>query len=268
MSWMRPLGDTGLEVSALGLGTVKLGRNQGVKYPRGFSLPDDQSAAALLALARDLGINLIDTAPAYGRSEERLGQLLAGQRDHWLICSKVGEEFEGGRSSFDFSPQHTRRSVERSLLRLKTDVLDILLVHSDGNDLQIIEEFGTLETLAQLKREGLIRAFGMSTKTAAGGIAATELCDVVMLTCNPAYREELPVLDACARLGRGALVKKALASGHLLQWAGSGPAISDPVQASMDLLFAHKGTSSAIVGTLSLDHLKDNVEAARRALRA
>lgn len=58
----RPLGDTGLAVSPLGLGTVKFGRDQGVKYPSGFTIPDDHEAADLLALAHDLGINLIDTA--------------------------------------------------------------------------------------------------------------------------------------------------------------------------------------------------------------
>ena len=80
MNWMRPLGNTGMEISALGFGTVKLGRNEGVKYPQGFSIPDDRSASALIAYAQELGINLIDTAPAYGNSEERLGKLLAGQR--------------------------------------------------------------------------------------------------------------------------------------------------------------------------------------------
>ncbi|MFW8341556.1 aldo/keto reductase, partial [Klebsiella pneumoniae] len=71
--FLRPLGSTGLRVSPLGLGTVKLGRDQGVKYPNGFRIPDDQQARELLYLARELGINLIDTAPAYGVSEERLG---------------------------------------------------------------------------------------------------------------------------------------------------------------------------------------------------
>jgi len=260
MSWLRPLGDTGLQVSALGLGTVKLGRNRGVKYPRDFSLPDDRSAAMLLAQARDLGINLIDTAPAYGSSEERLGKLLAGQRNHWLICSKVGEEFEAGQSSFDFSPEHTRLSVERSLRRLNADVLDIVLVHSDGNDLHIIEDLGTLQALAQLKKEGLIRAFGMSTKTVEGGLAAAAAGDVVMLTYNLQQREEAEVLDACARLHRGALVKKALASGYL------GRETDDPVQASMDLVFSHPGTSAAIVGTISPTHLQANVEAVRASL--
>jgi aryl-alcohol dehydrogenase-like predicted oxidoreductase len=257
---MRPLGSTGLEVSALGLGTVKLGRDRGVRYPRAFAIPDDRAAAALLARARDLGINLIDTAPAYGNSEERLGRLLKGQRDAWVICSKVGEEFEAGQSLFDFSPEHTRLSVRRSLRRLATEVIDLVLVHSDGNDLAIIEEMATLDVLADLKSEGLIRAYGVSTKSVAGGLAAAARGDVVMLTYNLDHREEQPVLDACARLGKGALIKKALASGHLADH------LPDPVQASMDLVFGHPGTSAAIIGTIDPVHLAANSAAVRRTL--
>ena len=76
----RPLPGTDMMISPIGLGTVKLGRDQGVKYPDSFTIPDDKAAADLLALSHDLGINLLDTAPAYGRSEERLGPLLQGQR--------------------------------------------------------------------------------------------------------------------------------------------------------------------------------------------
>jgi aryl-alcohol dehydrogenase-like predicted oxidoreductase len=260
MSWLKPLGSTGIMVSALGLGTVKLGRDRGVKYPSDFTIPDDRSAAALLDQASDLGINLIDTAPAYGNSEARLGQLLAGQRNKWLICSKVGEEFEDGESTFDFTPEHTIKSVERSLRRLKTEVIDLVLVHSDGSEMRIMKEMGTLEALSELKSAGLIRAYGMSTKSVAGGLAAAEECDVVMLTYNLVQREESAVLDACARLKKGALIKKVLASGHL-------PADGqNPVQASMELIFSHPGTSSAIVGTITPAHLEANVMAARAAL--
>ena len=70
----RQMGSTGIEVSVLGLGTVKIGRDQEVKYPSGFTIPDDDEVRDLLALSQDLGINFIDTAPAYGNSEERLGQ--------------------------------------------------------------------------------------------------------------------------------------------------------------------------------------------------
>jgi len=261
MSWLRPLGGTGLEVSALGLGAVKLGRNEGLKYPTGFDLPDDRSAAALLALAQDLGINLIDTAPAYGDSEERLGKLLRGQRQRWLLCSKVGEEFAAGQSRFDFSPEYAGASVRRSLRRLQTEVLDLVLVHSNGADLAIINEMGTLQALQQLKDEGLIRAFGMSTKTLAGGLAAAPHCDVLMLTYNPGQREELPVLDACADLNTAVLIKKALASGHL-----DSSCEGDPVQTSLELALSHPATSAVVIGTINPDHLRDNVAAARRAL--
>ncbi|MBE9537841.1 MAG: aldo/keto reductase [Proteobacteria bacterium] len=260
MSWMRPLGNTGMVVSALGLGTVKLGRDQGVKYPEGFTIPDDRAATALLTQARSLGINLIDTAPAYGKSEQRLGPLLRGQRKDWLICSKVGEEFCDGESHFDFSPEHVEFSIERSLQHLETDYIDMVLVHSDGNDLDIINHLGTLQALEAIKQRGLIRAFGMSTKTVDGGIAAAAASDIVMLTYNLAYRDEEKVLDECARLGKGALIKKALASGHLAK------DYDDPVQASMDLIFAHPGTSSAIIGTITPEHLEANVLAAKRVI--
>lgn len=261
MAWMRELGQSGLRVSALGLGTVKLGRDQGVRYPRGFTIPDDRAARALLDRARDLGINLIDTAPAYGSSEQRLGQLLAGQRGDWVICSKVGEEFEDGQSRFDFSPEHTCFSVDRSLLRLNTEMIDIVLVHSDGNDLAIIEQLGTLQALAELKKDGKIRAFGISTKTVEGGLAAVPHSDVLMLTYNLNQMQDRPVLDACAANRKGVLIKKAFASGHLAQTE------TDPVQASMDLVFSHPATSSVVVGTINPVHLEANATAARRSLR-
>src|SRR5690606_40669066 len=142
----RPLGSTGLMVSPLGLGTVKLGRDQGVKYPNGFSIPDDEQARQLLALARDLGINLIDTAPAYGVSEERLGPLLAGQRGEWVIVRKVGEEVENGQTRVDLSPEHTRITAERSHRRLRTDRLELGLVQSDGNNREISPASGAYQT--------------------------------------------------------------------------------------------------------------------------
>ncbi|BFM14004.1 aldo/keto reductase [Maricurvus nonylphenolicus] len=258
----NPIGQTGINVSALGLGTVKLGRDQGVKYPSSFTIPDDKAAASLISQAKDLGINLIDTAPAYGNSEERLGTLLKGQRNDWVICSKVGEEFRNGDSFFDFTPEHTRFSVERSLLYLNTDHIDLLLVHSDGNDIDIINRYGILDVLADLKQEGLIRGFGMSTKTVEGGLLAAEKSDCVMVTYNLNHLEEEPVIDYCLQNDKGVLLKKALASGHIAVDSDN----SDPVQASMDFIFAHPGVSSAIVGTINPKHLQNNVDNAISAL--
>ena len=88
----RTLGQSGIHASCLGLGTVKFGRNQEVKYPKTFSIPSDKQLEGLLDEARELGINLLDTAPAYGSSEQRIGQILT-DRSNWILCTKVGEEF-------------------------------------------------------------------------------------------------------------------------------------------------------------------------------
>lgn len=248
----RSLGSTGLTVSPLGLGTVKIGRNQGVKYPSGFELPDDQQVRNLLALARDLGINLLDTAPAYGISEQRLGPLLKGQRSDWVLCSKVGEEFENGESWFDFSAVHTRRSVERSLQRLQTDYLDLVLVHSDGNDLTVLED-QVYPELQQLKQAGLIRGFGFSGKTVEGGLKALEDGDCAMVTWNLREQTERPILDFALSHNKGILVKKALASGHICLEG------EDPVTAGFELVYSHPAVSSAIIGTINPTHLTQNV---------
>lgn len=249
----RRLGSTAIDVSVLGLGTVKLGRNQQVRYPRPFSLPSDQQAASLLGCAAELGINLLDTAPAYGDSEDRLGRLLAGRRADWVLCTKVGEEFTDGRSRFDFSAAHVRRSVERSLRRLHTDWLDVVLIHSDGNDLDILDRGDALETLLALKAAGHIRAVGMSHKTEAGGRRALELgSDVIMATLNLAERDEIDLIAEAGASGRGVLVKKAMASGH----AGAD---------SLRFATAQPGVSSVVVGTIDPDHLRANARAVEAA---
>lgn len=255
---LRPFGSTGLDVSPLGLGTVKFGRDKGLKHPGAFVIPSDREAADLVALAADLGINLIDTAPAYGSSEERLGGLLAGQRERWVICSKVGEEFdnETGLSHFDFSPGHVRSSVERSLRRLRTDRIDMVLVHSDGRDLALIAD-GVLEVLDRLKSQGGIRAFGMSTKTVEGAIACLERADCAMVTYNLADVSERPAIERAAALRKGILVKKPLASGHL------GEAT---VEDSFRHILSCPGVGSIITGTIDPYHLRANVEASAAAL--
>ncbi len=242
----RPLGRSGLQVSIIGLGTVKLGRTEGVKYPTAFDIPDDDVVIDLLACARDEGINLIDTAPAYGVSETRLGPLLRKVPANWLICTKVGETFENGRSNYDFSEAHTRTSVERSLNRLQREQLDIVLIHSDGSDLEILRSHGTLDVLKDLRSQGKVRTVGMSVKSAVGLEAAiSHGADVVMATLNQGYLEERAAIIEAGRQGVGVLVKKALASGHAdpnaLSWVASTP-----------------GVSSIVVGTINPAHLQDN----------
>jgi len=248
------MGSTGFEVSVLGLGTVKLGRDQEVKYPSGFSIPNDNDVRDLLALAKELGINFIDTAPAYGNSEERLGQLMDNPND-WVIMTKVGEIFENGKSRFDFSAKHTRMSVERSLNRLKRDSLDMVLVHSNGDDMHIINNEAALEELDKLKSEGLIKSYGMSTKTVEGGMWVVENTDVVMATLNLSEDQDLGVIARAAELNKGVVIKKGLQSGHADKSAGGGG-----VEKAFEYIFNHNGVSSVIVGTINLKHLEQNVD--------
>lgn len=257
---LRALGSTGIQVSPLGLGTVKFGRNEQVKYPRPFDLPSDSHVRNLLALAHELGINVLDTAPAYGSAEQRLGQLLPRSQD-WVIVSKVGEHFQDGRSSFDYRAASTRSSVQRTLQRLGRDTLDVVLVHSDGDDRRIIEHEEVLDELAKLKHEGQIRAYGMSTKTVEGGLWVVENCDVVMTTYNLEHTSELPVIEAAARDGKGVLVKKALQSGHADTAAGGGG-----VENALRFVLEQRGVSSVIIGTIDPQHLRDNVQAVEQAL--
>lgn len=241
------LGLTDIVVSHLGLGTVKFGRNQSVKYPHPFIIPEDYELENLLFLASELGINLLDTAPAYGNSEERLGKLLKNNRHDWIISTKVGEEFVDGQSTFDFSENAMIDSVERSLKRLGTDYLDIVLVHSNGDDEYLIEQKEVFNTLNYMKEIGKIRAFGMSTKTMNGGFLTIKHADLAMISLNSDNLSELAVIAYAEEQHKGIFVKKALGSGHL-----------NP-QHSLKLVSQEKGVSSIIIGTINPDHLRENV---------
>jgi len=262
----RALGSTGIDVSVLGLGTVKIGRNQQVKYPTGFELPDDKAVIELFELAQSLGINFIDTAPAYGSSEKRLGELLPNRHD-WVVVTKVGEIFEPeksgqGKSRFDFSFDYTVNSVEQSLKKLKRDVLDVVLVHSDGNDMAIIKNEPVFDALESLKQKGLIRAYGMSSKTVEGGCWVVENCDVVMATANLDYDEERDVLALAEKLNKGVIIKKGLQSGHADSASGGRG-----VDSAFRHILEQGGVSSMIVGTINSQHLKDNVAIVNEVLK-
>lgn len=265
------LGKTDLRISRLGLGTVKFGRNQNVKYPEAFELPSDDEARTLLNHARDYGINLLDTAPSYGMSEERLGYLLKGERKEWIICTKAGEEFSNGSdgkgiSNFNFEPAALRLSVEHSLRRLRTDYLDIVLIHSDGNDTHLIHHHQVLHTLATLKQEGWIRAYGMSTKTLEGGIICAREADVVMTTYDAEQDDDQMLMQTCVAHGSGVLLKKIFNSGHLISANPAGSQTDKNanriIEQQMKVIFAQSAVNSAIIGTLNCQHLRSNFECA------
>jgi aryl-alcohol dehydrogenase-like predicted oxidoreductase len=251
---LRPLGKTGLEVSVLGFGAFKIGRNQGIKYAQGYDLPAMPQVQQLIDGLLQMGVNYLDTAPAYGLSEERLGATLPASREGVVVSTKVGETFEQGVSHFDFSEAGVQASVRRSLNRLKCSALDVVFIHSNGQDMSILEQTPVVATLQQLKAQGLIRAIGFSGKTVEGAHASLRWADVLMVEYHLEDRSHEDVIAQAASQGVGVVVKKGLASGRL------------PAEQAIEFILANPGVSSLIIGGLNLNHIRSNVEVARRVL--
>ncbi|MCH9653783.1 MAG: aldo/keto reductase [Planctomycetes bacterium] len=246
----RPLGNTGFSISALGFGAFKIGRNQQIKYSQPYDLPDDNTTERLLNSILDLGINHIDTAPAYGISEERVGQFLTHRRSEFLLSTKIGETFENGRSTYDFSRDSLETSIERSLCRLKTDVLDVVLIHSNQDEEEILTQTDTIEVLQEAKQAGKIRWIGLSGKTQAGAESALAWADVLMLEYHMEDRSHESLIQEASQQGIGVIVKKGLASGHL------------PPEEAISFVLSHSGVSNLVVGGLNLDHIQTNWQTA------
>jgi aryl-alcohol dehydrogenase-like predicted oxidoreductase len=243
-------------VSPIALGAFKIGRAEGAKYPGAYALPDEGEARAILVGALDLGINLVDTAPAYGLSEERIGAALSDRRGAFHLVTKVGEEFTEGRSSFDFSSGAIRRSVRRSFERLRRDVIDVLLIHSSGADLDVLHRTDAVETLHDLRETGLVRAIGFSGKTVEGARAALAWADVIMVAYHRDDPSHAEVIDEAHEADVGVLVKKGLASGRL------------SAEDAIPFVLARPGVSSLVIGAVDLGHLRRDVEIAQRAMEA
>lgn len=246
----RRLGSCGLAVSPIGFGAFKIGRNVGIKYAQSYDLPDESTVNRLLNTVLDLGINYIDTAPAYGISEERIGRAISSRRREFVLCTKVGETFEDGRSTYDFSEPAVRRSVARSRERLGSNELDIVLIHSDGNDLQILNETDVVPTLTALRDAGVIKAIGLSAKTVDGARAALAWADVLMVEYHVRDQLHGPVIAEAAEAGVGIVVKKGLASGEL-----------DPAEA-VPFVLSTPGVASLVIGSLGIDHIQANIRLA------
>src|SRR5271165_324984 len=190
-------GRTGLEVSTIGLGCMGMSENYGPS--------DDAENLALLARALELGINFLDTADSYGpwRNEELIGRFLSGRRDRIIVATKFGfvRGADPAAPSIDNSPAYIRSACEASLQRLGIDVIDLYYVYRI-DPRRAIED--TIGTLADLKREGKIRAIGLSevsAKTLRRAAAVHPIAAVQSEYSLWARDAEREVLPACRELG-------------------------------------------------------------------
>jgi aryl-alcohol dehydrogenase-like predicted oxidoreductase len=247
----RSLGQTGLIISRIGLGTTKLGRNTDVKYPKPFPLPSDNQVHELLETALRSEVRLIDTAPAYGSSESRLGAFVGSHRDCFVLSTKCGEQYRDGISVYDFSAPAITASVEASLRNLHVDHIDILLLHSDGRDLEILTQTDALEAVRKLKQSGKTRAIGISAKTAAGISEACRTLDVVMAPFSQRDQTLADALRQAHQSGLGILAIKALSSGHL------------EARHAIEFVLRQNFIDALVLGTTDPVHLSEAVSIAR-----
>ena len=159
---MRILGRTGLQVSAFALGTVELGLDYGINAPGHGGRPAQEEAIRLVHNALDAGINLIDTARAYGTSEEILGVALKDRRHQVIIATKVGTQAIGGVPiTGDDLRRHMYASLDQSLTALQTDYVDIWQIHNVDravlNDAEIVAE-----VFDNVRKQGKVRSVGGS----------------------------------------------------------------------------------------------------------
>jgi aryl-alcohol dehydrogenase-like predicted oxidoreductase len=237
----RPLGDSGLQVSVVGLGCNNFGRRV-----------DLDGTRAVVDAAISYGVTFLDTADIYGgsgASEELLGQALEGRRDEVVLATKFGMDMHDGKGPRGSAP-YIRDAFEASCRRLRTDVIDFYWYHTPDGETPIAETLGALD---ELVRAGKVRAIGASNFSAAQIQEAEDVARNDGLTHFSAIQNqysllvreaEREVLPLCERLGLGFVPFFPLASGLLTgkyrrgEPAPAGTRLADRSQVATDAQFA------------------------------
>ncbi len=284
----RTLGRTGADVTILSYGAMEL-RGQ----PRGPEIADED-AGRLLNAVLDGGINLIDTSPDYGRSEELIGTYLGHRRDEFFLASKCGCPLNPPPDAqppyqHDYSPANVRADVEQSLRRLRTDRLDLVQVHMSPSRATLAENH-TVETLQELQAEGKLRFIGMSgIRPNLPDHLAMGVFDVFQIPYSAVQRDHEELITEAADAGAGTFIRGGAARGAASEdknwqvgplsqerglgqrnWETSGitSLLSEAGLTSMEFVLrftlSHPGLSTTIVGTANPAHLAGNIAVAEQ----
>jgi aryl-alcohol dehydrogenase-like predicted oxidoreductase len=292
------LGKTNLTVSCLGFGAAPMGNLAtapehaerglffGSKNLSGRLPIDHQRAAQLLNLLLDAGVNLIDTAAGYVDAEEMIAQAIGGRRSQYVLVSKCGQKVEG-LSAEPWSAGLVSQTVDRSLRRLQTDVLDVMLLHSC--DLETLQKGEALDALVKAREAGKIRFAGYSgdNETAAYAAAHPDVA-VIETSLNIVDQANIDmVLPVARKHNVGVLTKRTIANaawkdlsqqrgmyanyaqtyterfqmmGLKLSDLGLDSAASWP-EIALRFTLSQSGVHSAIVGTTNPDNAQSNLAA-------
>jgi aryl-alcohol dehydrogenase-like predicted oxidoreductase len=281
----RILGRTGISVSALALGTVDLGMNYGIQAPGHFGRPDEAEAIRLVHAALGAGINLIDTARAYGESEAVLGRALRDRRQGVVLATKVGLYLPDGTLPTGAElVNHMLQSLEISLRTLQTEYVDLWQLHSVDEAI-LAQREAIAEAFTAAKLAGTVRFTGASFYGARlpEVALAEDLFDCFQVTYS-ALDQRLAdrVLPLAQAKEVGIIVRSVLLKGALTERADhlpdqleplrarsrefrrlvaeSGLGLS-PAQAALAFALAQPQIDAVLVGVRTLDELQDDLVA-------
>lgn len=265
------------KVTFIGFGALEIGRDWGLGSGKETERPSDEIANKVLNKVLDLGINLVDSASAYHRSEERIGNSIAKRRNQYVLATKCGEHSNEPHTYYDYSYKAIKESIDKSLMLLKTDVVDLMQIHFGPNPEKVLDDGETVGAMKDAQKEGKVRFLGASID----GELATRCInsgdfDVMQMDYNLLHPYNESNIKLANDKGMGVLIRSGLARGQLtkrvlpyIDEINEGKVIKmllDLVDndaerltsLALNFLYRNKGVSSVLLGTKNIKHLEEN----------
>jgi len=272
-------GRTGLEVSKLGFGAMEV---RGSRIWGGRPVTEDEADLILNAVL-DAGINFIDTANDYGRSEEFIGKYIAHRRSEYVLATKCGCTVVRRDEDTDDTPhvwtrENLFRGLHESLTRMKTDHVDIMQLHNPS--VEQAEAGELVEALEAMREQGKVRHIGISsTEPHLDTYISWGVFDSFQIPYSALERQHEKSIQMAATSGAGVILRGGVARGEPGEGLGNEDRWKAWEAAKLDELLdggetrtqfllrftnTHPGMHTNIVGTKSPAHLKENIIAAKR----
>jgi aryl-alcohol dehydrogenase-like predicted oxidoreductase len=279
----RSLGQTGIKVSEIAFGGVEIGIPYGIGVKSEADMISESEAIYLLQEALSCGINFFDTARLYGASESIMGRAFSSRRDQVVICTKCRHlrNLEGHLPPDEKIERMIKESLQESLNDLQTGFIDVYLLHQA--DMEILDNERIAKVFTELKKEGAIRATGVSTYTPDETKKAIRsgVWDVIQLPFNLMDPTHLALFPMAAAKGVGIMVRSVLLKGilgekgrelhpalkdvemHLKHYDDFlNESISDLATLAIKFGLSFKEVSSVLVGIDRMDYLHKSLLAA------
>ena len=272
----RVLGRTGLLVTCLGFGAMEL---RGPRIWNGRAVTDAQAESILNAVL-DEGINFIDTSPDYGYSEELIGRFISTRREEYFLATKCGctvvDAGDHDETPHVWTRENLLRNIEESLRRMRTDYVDILQLHNPA--VEVAEENCLVDALLEIKRAGHTKFIGVSTALPQLPVYLEwGVFDAFQVPYSALERTHEDWIAKISESGAGLIIRGGVAKGAVASeerfgyqaslWNAAG---LDEILGGMSRMefmlrftLSHSHIDTVIVGTLSPDHLRENVIAAK-----